>query len=101
MEMLLHPDFEEFGRSGTRYSREDVLQEFGPASTPPAIRAEHFRLVELAEGIALLTYVSAHVDAGGNAHRQTLRSSLWVLTDAGWQMRFHQGTPALGAAVDP
>jgi hypothetical protein len=29
MEMLLHPDFVEFGRSGRRYTRADSLNEFG------------------------------------------------------------------------
>ena len=30
METLLHPDFIEFGRSGTRYTRAEILREFGP-----------------------------------------------------------------------
>jgi hypothetical protein len=93
METLIHPSFVEFGRSGTRYSRADVLEEFGPDSTLPAIRSENFHMANLAEGIVLLTYVSAHLDADGNAHRHTLRSSIWMLTETGWQMRFHQGTP--------
>jgi hypothetical protein len=93
METLIHPSFVEFGRSGNRYSRADVLEEYGPNSTLPAIRSENFQMANLAEGIVLLTYVSAHLDADGNAHRRTLRSSIWVLTEAGWQIRFHQGTP--------
>lgn len=93
METLIHPSFVEFGRSGNRYSRADVLEEYGPNSTLPAIRSENFQMADLAEGIVLLTYVSAHLDADGNAHRRTLRSSIWVLTEAGWQIRFHQGTP--------
>jgi hypothetical protein len=93
MEMLLHPDFVEFGRSGRRYSRADILNEFGPDSVLPAIHSERFRLVLLAEEVALLTYVSAHLDASGEVHRHTLRSSIWVRTQTGWQLRFHQGTP--------
>lgn len=100
MEALLHPDFVEFGRSGTRYSRIDVLEEFGPDSTLPAIVSRDFQMARLAEGIALLTYLSAHLDANGNAHRHTLRSSVWVLMEAGWQLRFHQGTPASGTNMD-
>jgi hypothetical protein len=93
METLIHPSFVEFGRSGTVYNRENILEEFGPNSTLPAIRSENFQMARLAEGIVLLTYVSAHLDAEGNAHRHTLRTSIWVLTEGGWQMRFHQGTP--------
>jgi len=100
MEMLLHPDFVEFGRSGTRYTRADILKEFGPNSAPAAIHSSHFDLVVLAQGVALLTYISAHLDAGGNPHRHTLRSSLWVCTEVGWQMRFHQGTPTTHATFD-
>jgi hypothetical protein len=97
METLLHPDFVEFGRSGTRYSRADVLEEFGPESALPAIHSEDFHMVILADGVALVTYTSAHLDVAGNAHRHTLRSSIWVLTNVGWQMRFHQGTPTADA----
>lgn len=93
MEMLLHPEFVEFGRSGRRYSRADIPEEFGSRSVLTVIHSENFSLVALAEGVALLTYLSAHVDAGGEQHRCTLRSSVWVCTDVGWQMRFHQGTP--------
>ena len=100
MEMLLHPAFIEFGRSGTRYSRAEILTEFGPDRVLPAIRSGHFDLVVLAEGVALLIYVSAHVDAGGNSNRHTLRSSVWVRTNVGWQMRFHQGTPTSDAILD-
>src|SRR5690349_8847948 len=77
METLLHPDFVEFGRSGKRYSRADILNEFGPASVLPAVRSGDFRLDVLAEGIALLTYASAHEDADGRRSRYTLRSSVW------------------------
>jgi hypothetical protein len=100
METLLHPDFVEFGRSGTRYTRDDILKEFGPNSGPVATYSCHFDLAVLARGVALLTYVSAHLDAGGNPHRHALRSSLWVCTEIGWRMRFHQGTPTTPAMFD-
>jgi hypothetical protein len=93
METLLHPDFVEFGRSGIRYSPADVLEASGPNSALPAIHSEHLQMIHLAEGIVLLTYVSSHLDSDGNTTRRTLRSSIWVLTETGWQLRFHQGTP--------
>jgi len=100
METLLHPDFVEFGRSGRRYTRADILNEFGPTSVLPAVRSENFDLAVLAEGIALLTYVSAHEDADGKQSRHTLRSSVWVCTETGWQIRFHQGTPIAARSID-
>lgn len=45
LKQLLHPDFVEFARSGRRYSRSEVLDEFsrsGAALDP--VRAEHFEL---------------------------------------------------------
>ena len=100
METLLHLDFVEIGRSGRRYTRAEVLEEFGAGSVLPAINSRHFEVVVLAEGVALLTYLSAHMDASGNSHRHTLRSSIWVRTAGSWQVRFHQGTPTTHAVFD-
>jgi hypothetical protein len=91
---LLHPDFEEFGRSGRAYSRDEVLSEFSEDRDFPEIVSEDFRLTLLAQGVALLTYVSAHKGPSGDLHRRTLRSSVWTLGESGWKLRFHQGTPA-------
>lgn len=94
LEALLHPAFEEFGRSGRRYSRSAVIAEFqGEKSELAAVHAQDFQLAELGAGVALLTYRSAHVDAAGCYYRWTLRSSLWLYTEEGWRIRFHQGTP--------
>jgi hypothetical protein len=48
----------------------------------------------LTEALALLTYRSAHVAGDGTLERHTLRASLWERTEQGWQLRFHQATPA-------
>lgn len=93
---LLHPDFEEFGRSGRRFSLADILVEFSSETEFPRVLAEDFAVTGLKEGVALLTYRSAHVLSSGERDRHTLRSSLWVRTAKGWQMRFHQGTPTDG-----
>jgi len=93
MESLLHPDFFELGRSGVRYTREDVLAEFQSAPALAPVQASDFALALLAEDVALLTYVSAHSRSDGTLERFTLRASVWVRTNAGWRMRFHQGTP--------
>lgn len=90
---LLHPDFEEFGRSGHRYSREEIISELSSHDTFPHVSAQDFSVARLSEGLALLTYRSAHVNASEAFERHTLRASLWVLTEDGWKMRFHQGTP--------
>ena len=97
MNALLHPEFEEFGRSGHRFSREETLAEFSGGDVHlPKVVSRCFELSRLGQDMALLTYVSAHEDDSGHLHRFTLRSSLWVLTSVGWKVRFHQGTPTDG-----
>jgi hypothetical protein len=94
MDSLLHPDFVELARSGRRYSRNEVLEEFEGGRAMEPVHAQDFELAALAPGIALLTYRSAHIGPAGDLFRHSLRSSLWIETPGGWQIRFHQGTPA-------
>lgn len=93
LQELLHPDFKEFGRSGKEYSRAEIVEEFSDASAFPQIEANDFKASLVADGVVLLTYVSAHRSDSGQLHRTTLRSSLWVLLEGNWRLRFHQGTP--------
>lgn len=90
---LLHPEFEEIGRSGRRYSREEILKEFVDGRTLPEIHSEGFNLALFGNDVALLTYKSAHVGEHGKLDRWTFRASLWLRMEQGWGMRFHQGTP--------
>jgi hypothetical protein len=94
LDQLLHPDFVEFGRSGRTYTRSEVLQEFSTGGELEPVEARDFELAQPGPGVALLTYRSAHRSPTGALHRHSLRSSIWVETDRGWVMRFHQGTPA-------
>jgi len=94
LEQLLHPGFVEFARSGRRYTRGEVLAEFSASDAAlEPVRAQDFQIAKLGHGVALLTYWSAHEGPSHGVHRRTLRSSLWVETECGWQLRFHQGTP--------
>jgi len=94
VEALLHADFVEFGYSGRRYSRAEMLDRLSPEALPADIHSQDFALRLLAPGIALLTYRSFHQAPDGQAHRHSLRASIWQCTDDGWQLCFHQGTPA-------
>ena len=94
LEKLLHPGFVEFARSGKRYSRAEVLAEFrGSSAALEPVHAERFELANIGPGAALLTYVSSHKTSTGELYRHTVRSSLWLETEVGWQLRFHQATP--------
>jgi hypothetical protein len=90
---LLHPEFKEFGRSGASYTHADIVSRLLASEAQPKIHAQDFSVDALSSEFALLIYRSAHIDETGALYRHTHRSSLWQLTDRGWQMRFHQGTP--------
>ncbi len=97
----LHPAFREFGCSGRTYTRDDVLAEFAAAPPAYAVVSQDYAVEALGPDLALLTYRTAHVAAGGGLERHVWRSSLWQRTAAGWQLRFHQGTLAPGFAPPP
>lgn len=79
---LIADDFLEFGRSGRVWTRDSIRELLeGPQAAP--VRIDRFEVVELAEGLAIVTYRT----------EATNRSSIWVRRDDGWRLRFHQGTP--------
>lgn len=87
MDRRLAPTFTEFGRSGHRYTRDDILAlDVSELDAAGPLRDLQFRV--LSADVVLVTYQSEI--AGERANR----SSVWRLTDSGWQMEFHQGTPA-------
>jgi uncharacterized protein (DUF952 family) len=87
---VLHPDFLEVGRSGRVYDRREAIEttdypyEF-------ELPLDEFVVDFVREDVALVTYVSRE-----SLHGEELpahRTSLWIHDEAGWRIRFHQGTP--------
>ena len=93
---LLHPDFEEVGRSGSLYTREAIVAALLDETEPSTgeITADSYVATDLGQGIALLTYRSAIKQESGLLTRHTLRLSIWVMVGSEWQLRYHQGTAA-------
>ena len=94
VDALLHPDFEEVGRSGSRYTRAGTIAAL--ASEPPcrnAIMSDGFALTVLGEDAALLTYRTAERAASGGIARHAHRCSLWLRAAGRWRVRYHQATP--------
>ncbi len=81
---LLHPDFEEVGRSGRQYHRGD-LPAAGPA---PDVRMDNPRADVLGDGVVLVRYRAV------TGEGSSWRSSVWQRTPAGWRLRYHQATGA-------
>jgi ribonuclease HI len=99
LEAVLDPGFVEFGQSGRRWDRDGMIEAL--AASPPAahLRFEDFRVDRLADDVALVTY--RIVGPTPTALRGSLRSSIWLRSEGGWRLRFHQGTaqPDPGAAA--
>lgn len=82
---LLHPDFTEIGRSGRLWERQeilDILQSDDTINGLITVLDAEF----LSPDVILVTSQSSD-DRG-----TSLRSSVWVLHEGRWQLRFHQGT---------
>lgn len=98
LERLLHPGFHEVGRSGHRYDRATVIGFLATHPALPDAVSADFRVESLTPGLALLTYRSWQRDADGARGAATHRMSLWSHGAEGWQLRYHQGTPASDVA---
>ena len=82
----LSPGFVEFGRSGRRYTREEIIAaDIGDFSAVLPLRDLAMR--PLGDDYVLVTYQSEISGLRAN------RSSIWRRTSDGWLMEFHQGTP--------
>ncbi len=89
MENSFAPDFFEFGRSGRRYTRDEMF--FDPADTEQIDATLHdIRITALSTDLALVTYVS---QVRHDEVEWANRSSIWDRSSGRWQLRFHQGTP--------
>ena len=94
LEQLLHPEFNEVGRSGRPYNRETVVNYLATVQPQPAVVSEAFEVSALGPDAALLTYRSAQIEKETGLTKHTLRSSVWLDTSTGWRLRYHQGTVA-------
>lgn len=89
MDDVLAPDFIEFGSSGRMYDREQVL-----TNVWREINAElplpDYQVEAITPDVAIAHYRSVVSEEGGTEHGR--RTSIWVRTEQGWKLRFHQGT---------
>ena len=80
---LLHPEWEEIGASGRRWSRDELLAEIAPLPSP--VELELLATHRISDDAQLVVWRSV-------GESTALRSSLWVRSGASWRQRFHQGT---------
>jgi len=95
MDRILHPEFEEVGRAGRTYDREEAIGAGRPRKSFE-VEFPHldYRLELIDEDVALVRYVSRPRYDG--SERLDQRTSIWINTNEGWRLRFHQGTAISG-----
>lgn len=91
MDRMLHPEFTEVGMSGNTYTRKETIEASPPKQFEAHLPLEDYRLELIDEDVAMARYIS-HATTNG-IERHAHRTSLWVNTNEGWRLRFHQGTP--------
>jgi hypothetical protein len=88
-ERMIVPEYWETGASGTRYTREFVLDELErrySGDYRDTWKTSDFRCDELAPDLYLLTYTLAQ------GERLSRRMTIWRHTSEGWKAVYHQGT---------
>lgn len=87
-ERYFSADCFEFGRSGRIYQRQDMIRtEVKPIKAK--LPLQNFQVRSLDQNTVQVTYVS---EAQFEQLERANRTSIWSKTEAGWKMRFHQGT---------
>lgn len=93
LDILLHKEFHEIGRSGTFYTKADTVESLPLQESHPEILARNFKLTVISKDACLLIYEAAQSTRIGEPTQYARRSSIWKLEDGEWKMLFHQGTP--------
>ena len=89
LDLLIAEDFLEVGATGSSFGKANVLARL-PSESGVAFTASGMTAATLANNVILITYVATRSHAGHTLHSK--RSSIWVHSEVGWQMRYHQGT---------
>lgn len=97
LSQLLTDDFVEFGASGRRFNKSDIIALLSSEDDFTPYEICDFKLDPLGTGTVLVTYmIAARTDGHGQSKSGSQRSSIWKLVDDRWQLFFHQGTRISG-----
>lgn len=92
LDKLLADDFVEFGTSGNKYTKSDILERLPSTLEKVEYKVSDFSVEMLSEDIAIATFKTERIIDGKDIVISQ-RSSHWRKTDVGWQMFFHEATP--------
>ncbi len=85
LDELLDDSFFEIGTSGNYYLKEDTIKLL-PEERFVELDAFDFDIREIQAGVTQIVYKTKVED------KKSFRSSIWIQSDSGWKMIFHQGT---------
>ena len=92
LDKLLADDFVEFGTSGNKYTKTDILERLPNTLEKVEYAVSDFSVEIPSENIAIATFKTERT-TDGKDRVVSQRSSHWRKTDSGWQMFFHEATP--------
>ncbi len=92
MDHMLHPDFTKIGMSGRAHGRRETI-EATRVELEIELPLDEYRLDLVDEDVAMVRYMSRARYSG--VEKPAQRCSIWVNTNDGWRLRFHQATPFL------
>ena len=93
LDALLAEGFIEFGTSGRVFDKQHMIDSLW-AESPLRLSLTDFKALLLGPGVVLTTYRAVRYGTLDEKPIHSLRSSVWRLVDARWQIVFHQGTPS-------
>jgi hypothetical protein len=91
LDKLLADDFIEFGSSGNKYTKQDILERLLNTIEKVEYVVSDFKVETPFEEIAIATFKTERT-TDGKDKVVSLRSSHWRKVDGDWQMFFHRGT---------
>lgn len=89
---LLADDFVEFGTSGNKYTKADILERLPNTNEKVEYVVSDFFVEILSDNVAVATFKTEKT-TDGKQKVVSQRSSHWRKTDSGWQMFLHEATP--------
>lgn len=92
LQQLMHDEFEELGASGNIVTKNEAIEWLLREDDNIQWTLSDYKLRILSDEIVLATYCAHKTDLATNSTKSSLRSSLWMKTEYGWALRFHQGT---------
>lgn len=92
LDKMLADDFVEFGTSGNKYTKADILERLPNTLERVEYMISDFSVEMPSEDVAVATFKTDRT-TDGKDRVISQRSSHWRKTDKGWQMFFHEATP--------